>query len=274
MPFYLIPKIKFFQWHHVFKPTLCELFYMKNFKYLLAIPVVILASQGNASADTIPYSHIGSINPVGYTFTAINTGTIDAYFAGSTAGYNEALGLEVNGVNTGIWGLEDHQTAIGTEMSWNVHAGDTLTFVDYVWGGGGHAATYDSNGQPTGGIYALTSDIAQNIDKNEHVYSTSFDTATGKVASTLRSAITLPAGGTPPVYVAFEDLVSATGQAKTQLGNYTLSNYNYYDENYIFTNVAVKSFPTAPEIDANLAGLGVGLLSGIMLLMLERKRSR
>ena len=249
---------------------------MKKLNYLLAIPALLLVSQGSALAATIPYARIGTINPVGYEFTAINDGTVNAYFAGSTAGYTEILGLQVNGVNTTDWGLRNRSSgtyaALGTEMSWNVHAGDKLTFVDYIWGY--NAVKFDSNGQPTGGIYTLYSDIAQNLDKNEHVYSTPLGSATGAEAATLRSAITIPAGGTPPVYVAFEDLVSATGKPHTQLGNFTLSNYNYYDENYIFTNVAVKSFSTAPEIDANLAGLSLGLLPSVLLLMLERRRSR
>ena len=254
---------------------------MKKIKYLLAVPAILLASQGNAfaspSANNVPYANVGVINPVGYTFTAVNTGTVNAFFAGTTAAYNEILGLAINGVNTNQWGLENKTTAVGTEMSWNVHAGDKLTFIDYIWGY--NPVQYDSNGNPIGGIYSLTSNIAQNRDTNEHVYATPLGSATFNIVnnqghienltqltSQLPSAATTPTNGTPPVFVSFEDLTSAHGKTAG-------SDYNYNDLDYVYTNVGVKSYPTAPEIDANLAGLSLGLLSSVLLLMLERRRS-
>ncbi len=250
---------------------------MKDFKYLLAVPAIFLASQGNAfaspSATNIPYANVGVINPVGYSFTAINTGTVNAYFAGSTAGYNEILGLEINGVNTGKWGLENKQTAVGTGMSWNVQAGDKLTFVDYIWGW--NSPQYDSHGNPING-FTLSSNIAHNSDTNQHVYATPLGSATFNTVTNqgyvenltnLTSQLNIPAGGTAPVFVSFEDLTSAHGKTAG-------SDYNYNDLDYVYTNVGVKSYPTAPEIDANLAGLSLGLLSSVLLLMLERRRSR
>jgi hypothetical protein len=111
---------------------------MKKIKYLFAIPAILLAGQSNAfaaaSATNIPYANVGVINPLSYTFTAANTGTVNAFFAGTTAAYNEILGLEINGVNTNHWGLVNKQSSVGSTMSWNVNAGDKLTFIDYVWG--------------------------------------------------------------------------------------------------------------------------------------------
>ena len=212
------------------------------------------------------------------SFTALNTGTVNAYFSGSTAGYNEILGLAINGVNTNQWGLENKQTPIGTEMSWNVNAGDKLTFIDYIWGY--NPVQYDSHGNPIGGIYTLASNITLNPDTNEHVYATpvgsaTFNTVNNKgtienltnLTNQLPSAATNPTNGTPPIFVSFEDLTSPHGKTAG-------SDYNYNDLNYVYTNVGVKSYPTAPEVDANLAGLGLGLLSSVMLLLLERRRSR
>ncbi len=254
---------------------------MKKIKYLLAVPAILLASQSNAFAATsttnIPYANPGVINPVSYTFTAANTGTVNAYFAGTTAAYTEVLGLEINGVNTNHWGLNNKQSSVGSMMSWNVNAGDKLTFVDYVWGY--NAVKYDSNGNPTGGIYSIASNIAQNSDTNQHVYATPLNSATFNTVSNqgyvenltaltsqLPTAATTPTNGTPPVFVSFEDLTSP--HAKT-----TGSDYNYNDLDFVFTNVGVKSYPSAPEIDTNIAGLGLGLLSSLLLMMLERRRS-
>ena len=255
---------------------------MKKIKHLLAVSAILLASQSNAfaaiSSTNIPYADVGVINPVSYTFTAINTGTVNAYFAGTTAAYNEILGLEINGVNTNQWGLENKQTAVGTEMSWKVNAGDKLTFVDYVWGY--NQLQYDSKGNPTNGIYTVSSDIAKNSDTNQHIFATALGSATfdkvtnqgyvenlSALISQLPSSATTPTNGTPPVFVGFEDLTSPHGKT-------TGSDYNYNDLDYVFTNVGVTSHPTAPEINTNLAGLGLGLLSSVMLMMLERRRSR
>ena len=253
---------------------------MKKIKYLLAVPAILLASQSNAfaaiSSTNIPYANVGVINPVSYTFTAINTGTVDAYFAGSTASYKEILGLEINGVNTNKWGLQNKDSSVGTSMSWNVNAGDKLTFVNYVWGY--NPAKYDSNGNPTNGIYTVSSDISKNSDKNQHIFATLLGSATfnkvtnqgyavdlSELISKLPAAATAPANGTPPVFVGFEDLLSTQGKTAG-------SDYNYNDLTYVFTNVEAKSYPSAPEIDNNLAGLSLGLLSSVLLMMLESRR--
>ena len=255
---------------------------MKKIKYLIAVPAILLASQSNAFAaisDTnIPYADVGVINPLSYTFTAINTGTVDAYFAGTTAGYTEILGLEINGVNTNQWGLQNKESTIGTSMSWNVNAGDKLTFVNYVWGW--NQPTYDSSGNPSNGIYSVSSDIAKNADNNQHVFATLLGSATfnqvynnihnynedlSGLISKLPSSATEPTNGTPPVFVGFEDLLSPHGEI-------TGSDYNYNDLDYVFTNVKAESYPTAPEIDTNLAGLSLGLLSSLLLMMIESRR--
>lgn len=141
------------------------------------LAIAALALAGSAFADSIPYSTPGTENPLTYSFTASATGDLSAYFYASTAGYDETLGLLVNGVDLGITGLQNHSTPYGTQLDFgNVNAGDVLTF--YI------------NVQTTGATYY--SNKALNGDGVNHVYSTAFSGDGG----------TIPAG----TYVAFEDL--------------------------------------------------------------------
>src|SRR5262249_16699316 len=89
----------------------------------------------SARADAIPYPTPGVVNPATYTFTAVTTGDIVAYFAGSTAAFTNTLGLQVNGVSTGIFGLNNHTSAVGESLNLgHANAGDVLTFVMRVGG--------------------------------------------------------------------------------------------------------------------------------------------
>ena len=58
-----------------------------------AIGLALAGATGAAQAGTIPYPNSGVPNPTTYTFTAANTGPITAYFAGSSAGFEEVVGL-------------------------------------------------------------------------------------------------------------------------------------------------------------------------------------
>ena len=83
-----------------------------------------------ACADAIPYPNSGTPNPISYSFTATANGPVTAYFAGSTASYDNELGMLVNGVSTGVIGLDNKTSAPGQSLVLgNVTAGDTLTFV-------------------------------------------------------------------------------------------------------------------------------------------------
>ncbi len=155
-----------------------------------------------ATADVIPYPNSGSLNGASYNFTATATGPLTAYFAGSTAGYDNNLGLLVNGVDTGIYGLNDHTSIIGQSLSFgNVTAGDVLTFVlqvntfSYVYSNPALNGGYD------GGVGL------------QHVYATPYTGSLG-------------AGIPNGTYVAFEDLAGG-------------GDLNYHDENFVFTNVGV-----------------------------------
>src|SRR5207248_7546917 len=96
----------------------------------LGVLVWSIVQASALSADVIPYANPGIENPVKYTFTALNSGPITAYFAGSTAGFTNTLGLNINGVSTGIFGLNNQTSLLGASLVLgNATAGDTLVFV-------------------------------------------------------------------------------------------------------------------------------------------------
>jgi hypothetical protein len=143
---------------------------------------------------------------------------LDAYFLGSGASYDESLGLLVNGVDTGILGLDNHTTAVGTELSFgNVTAGDSLVFYIAV--------------STTGDTWYSNS--ALNSDGASHVYSTNY---AGSGA--------IPAG----TYLGFEDLPA------------NISDFNYTDEQFSFTNVATVTTAVPEPTSAALLLVGLGLV--------------
>lgn len=236
---------------------------MKMSKAIASLITLFAVNQAQASSDLI-YNNIGTINPDTYTFVAQKTGTINAYFAGSGAAYNEILGLEINGVNTGNWGLENKNSAIGQEMSWNVQAGQVLTFVDFIWGW--NPVQFNQQGQPTDGMYTVSSNASQNLDGNNHVYANNFVSANATYVYNIQqingtyngvSLGNIPVDGT---FVAFEDEQSLRG--------YPTSDYNYNDLDFVFTNVGVTPHgggtPFGPGANvpepASIALLSLGLL--------------
>jgi hypothetical protein len=188
---------------------------------VLALAVTAMSS---ASAAAIPYPNAGTENPIAYTFTASATGDLTAYsYKKSGASYDETLGLLINGVDSGINGLDNHSSAAGDKLDFgSVMKGDVLTFYITVNSIGGQKFYSDPTLNPGG---------------TNQVYSTSFGGA-GNV----------PAG----VYVAFEDLNPTVNGS---------SDFNYQDEEFVFTNTSsVSNVPlpaSAPMFGAALAALGV-----------------
>jgi hypothetical protein len=183
-----------------------------------------LAFASAASAGTIPYPDAGTTNPAVYTFTATGTGDIKAYFVGSDAGLEENIGLYVNGVSTGITGLNNHTSSQGDMVDLGfAHAGDTLTFVMYI---------PPASGSPLP-PYSWSSDPTQNSDGLQHVYST--DVFAGQAY----------AGSPKGTYIGWEDLPNGGDK-------------DYNDDQYIFVNVT----NSAPETSTwAMMGLGFGALA-------------
>src|SRR5258706_11015397 len=114
----------------------------------------------------------------------------------------------VNGVATGIVGLDNHAAALGVSLNLGaVTAGDTIVFVLVNHTLGDNAYSDRSlNGAYDGGVGL------------NHVYSTPY-TQTSPIIDSI------PAG----TYVAFEDL----------RGNDPFNDWNYHDETFVFQNVSV-----------------------------------
>jgi len=199
-----------------------HLFKNKTFLCVCGMAAGALVSR----ADPIPYPNVGTQNPVTYTFTAAATGQIDAYFAGSGAGYTEEVEMLVNGTATGVFGLNNQTSHAGEEFDLgSVVAGDSIVFVDYIQTTG--AYVYSNPADNTGG-YA-----GQN-----HIYST---------AATAGQAY---AGSPAGTYVAFEDLPGNS------------ADWNYHDDTFVFTNVNLQpsNAASAPDGGATITMFGIALL--------------
>lgn len=232
---------------------------MKHLSHLAratcCISAVVLAAYApeTAHAGAIPYPNPGTVNPMVYTFTAMNTGDIDAYFVGrGGAAYSEDLGMLVNGVPTGIEGLNNHTSNAGDMIDLgHVTAGQTVTFYIDVWTGstfgtGTHLGDVYSN-PSLNGAYDSTYFPSPGVN---HVYSTFYNSTSG----------ILPASIPTGVYVGFEDLPASNPP-----------DYNYADEQYVFTDVGMTG--TVPDSGSSVTLLGLGL-AGVGLLGLRGCRKQ
>ena len=182
-----------------------------------------LAFAGAVHAGPIPYPSAGIANPTLYTFTAAATGNITAYFYGSTAGYTNELTMLVNGVGTGVFGLNNHTSTAGDALVLGaVTAGDEIVF--------------ELHNLSPGGVGPWYSKKAMNSDGVNHVYSTSY--AGGTVAGHA-----VPAG----TYVSFEDLRGG-------------GDFNYNDENFVFDNIATTTSVPEPGSLALMLAAALGLI--------------
>lgn len=172
---------------------------MKKTLSSLAV-VACLLSPLAANAASIPYADSGTQNPILYSFTAMSTGHVDAYFYGSGAGYTNTISMLVNGLATpesALGVLDNHASTIGQVVNLgSVTAGDVLIF--------------RLNVLTTGQNFYST--MSMNSDGVNHVYSTAFSGD---------SQYGIPEG----TFLAFEDMTNG-------------GDLNYNDEKFVFTNVA------------------------------------
>ena len=200
---------------------------MKKLRLWTALISTFVIAPAVAQAGTIiPYPTPGTPNSEAYSFTASTTGVITAYFAGSDAGHTDTIGLLVNGIATGVIGLDNHTSTLGqTIVLGNVNAGDKLTFF-----------LVDAN---TGSTWY--SNPVSNSDSTQHVYSANYD------------GLNPPFGGGIPAgtYVGFEDLALVQG-----------GDFDYNDDSFVFTNVSTSQTPLPATLPLFAGGVGlIGLLT-------------
>jgi hypothetical protein len=173
-------------------------------KFILFALAIAITTSITANADSIPYSNAGTVASP-HIFTAVASGDLSAYFLDSSAMYDNQVGVFVNGVQVGGYGLDDHSSTAGQSVDFgHVNAGDTVVIALNVLSQG----------------YKLYSNTALNSDGINHIYATAFS---GQTAG----GINIPAG----VYVGFEDQLAS------------ISDLDYNDEDIVFTNVAMSPNP-------------------------------
>ena len=96
----------------------------------LRVAAVVLGSclAFSVHAGTIPYPEAGNVAPAN-SFVAEADGDVTAYFYDTSATYKSRIGLWINGVSTGLYGLTNNESELGDSfLLGNANAGDELIF--------------------------------------------------------------------------------------------------------------------------------------------------
>lgn len=197
---------------------------------ILAFAFTLAAGTTPLLADDIPYANVGHLAP-SHNFTAVTTGILAGYFAGSEAGGNDTIELWDTTQNTfSGFLLPNHSSTVGAPTDFlSVNAGDNLVFIISNDSAGLINDSVDNGGVPT----------AFSMDGYNHAYSTAY---TGGIAG-------LPAGLTG-TFVGMEDL-SVLGLAPL-----TGTDLDYNDDTFVFTNITATT-PTPEPTTFVLLGTGL-----------------
>ncbi|MDD3353545.1 DUF4114 domain-containing protein [Zoogloea sp.] len=192
---------------------------MKKYLALLLVSAVFGAS---AYAAPAPYGEPGTQNSTTYSYVAASSGDVSVYFAGGTGGYSLELGLLINGVNTGLYGLNNYTSSYGQTFNFGpANAGDALVFMIRNINPGNVAPWY--------------SDVSLNSDGVNHVYSSQY------------SGDNLIPEGT---FIAFEDLEGG--------GDFNYDDIKFVLTNVIDRNNSVPE--PASLVLAGLGAAGLGFI--------------
>src|SRR5215471_14531999 len=188
-----------------------------------------------ANAGTlIPYPTPGLANSETYSCVAAATGNITGFLYSANASDLDSIAMRVNGGALGPAGLVN-TSPVGTTFNFgSVNVGDVLTFVLIN-------STTGTN---------LSSNPAANADGLQHAYSVNY-TNPGPFA-----VAGIPTG----TFVAFEDLLGSQA-----------SDFDYNDDSFVFSNIAVRQVDPTP-IPGALPLLASGI--GLGLVALRRRRRK
>jgi hypothetical protein len=226
---------------------------------ILSFLVLALTLAFTVCADPIPYPTPGTINPTSYTFTAITNGDITAYFTGSGDATFGSLGMLVNGVSTGNFGLGSQTSAFGDSFNLGyVNAGDTIVFQlnqTLNYGLGGSPAIGNIYSDPTlNAPYDNQNHGGAALPGFNHVYAARYDATADVAPADGLPGIPLSAGIPGGLFVGFE------GNPIPGNPNYfSTDDYNSYT--FIVTDVGIFGVEAIPEPSTSwLLLLGAGLL--------------
>jgi hypothetical protein len=197
----------------------------------------VSVAQAGTVGTVVTDPAAGSDNPLVYSFTATNTGTLDAYFYGSSAADTDKVIIKDTSTGASVTGLTNTHppTNVGSEISLSVTAGNTIVF-ELV--------------NTSTGLTFFSSPLSSNPDDLQHVW----------VASSYAVVAGIPSGG---VLLGFED--ESPSWSCMSPG---CPDFDYNDEQIVVTDLTVNTTP----LPASMWLFGTAL-GGLGLVMRRRRNS-